>query len=157
MAIRGETHMRQMTIILSAFISVISLSHTVISAEATESPSIIQADALTWGPAQGLPPGAQIAMLYGNPAQKGPVAVRFKFPSGYAIPTHSHPTAEYLTVISGKARMAFGSKADEAQAQPLPAGAFMTLPAGGWHRLWADAETIIELHSTGPFGVKLAK
>jgi quercetin dioxygenase-like cupin family protein len=83
--------------------------------------------------------------------------VRFKFPSDYALPTHSHPTDEYLTVISGKARMAFGPKADEAQAQPLPAGAFMILPAGAWHRLWADAETIIELHSTGPFGVKLAK
>ncbi len=62
-----------------------------------------------------------------------------------------------MTHDSGKARMAFGEKADEAQAQQLPAAAFMTLPASAWHRLWADAETIIELHSTGPFGVKLGK
>ena len=144
-------------IILSALVSVISLGHSVISAQAAGSPNIIQADALTWAPAQGVPAGAQIAVLYGNPSKKGPFAVRFKFPSDYALPTHSHPTDEYLTVISGKARMAFGPKADEAQAQPLPAGAFMILPAGAWHRLWADAETIIELHSTGPFGVKLAK
>ena len=149
--------MQRTAIILSAFVSVISLNHTVISAQAAGSPSIIQADALAWAPAQGLPPGAQMAVLYGNPSKKGPFAVRFKFPSGYALPTHSHPTDEYLTVISGKARMAFGAKADEAQAQPLPADAFMILPAGAWHRLWADAETIIELHSTGPFGVKLAK
>jgi len=149
--------MLPIAIILSAFVSVISLGHSVISAQAAGSPNIIQADALTWAPAQGVPPGAQIAVLYGNPSKKGPFAVRFKFPSDYALPTHSHPTDEYLTVISGKARMAFGPKADEAQAQPLPAGAFMILPAGAWHRLWADAETIIELHSTGPFGVKLAK
>jgi quercetin dioxygenase-like cupin family protein len=142
---------------LSAFVSVISIGHTATSVQAAGSHSIIQADALTWAPAQGLPPGAQMAVLYGNPSKKGPFALRFKFPSGYALPTHSHPTDEYLTVISGKARMAFGAKADEAQAEPYPAGAFMILPAGAWHRLWADADTIIELHSTGPFGVKLAK
>jgi quercetin dioxygenase-like cupin family protein len=143
--------------VLSVVASAISLGQTTILVEAAETPKIIQADALTWGPAQGLPPGAQVAVLYGNPSEKGPFAVRFKFPAGYSVPTHSHPTDEYLTVISGKARMAFGQKADDAQAQPLPANAFMALPAGAWHRLWADAETIIELHSTGPFGVKLAK
>ncbi len=149
--------MRQTAIIFSVLVSVFSIGHVVNSAQAAGSPNIMQADALTWAPAQGLPPGAQVAVLYGNPSKRGPFAVRFKFPAGYALPTHSHPTDEYLTVISGKARMAFGAKADEAQAQPLPVGAFMTLPAGAWHRLWADAETIIELHSTGPFGVKLVK
>jgi quercetin dioxygenase-like cupin family protein len=153
----GGTPMRRTATILSVFVLVISFSHTVVSAQAAGSPNIIQADALTWAPAQGLPPGAQIAVLYGNPSKKGPFAVRFKFPSGYEVATHSHPTDELLTVISGKARMAFGAKADEAHAQPLPAGAFMILPAGAWHRLWTDAETIVELHSTGPFSVKLAK
>jgi quercetin dioxygenase-like cupin family protein len=149
--------MQRIALIFSAFVSISLLSHTLVPAQAAGSANIIQPDALTWAPAQGVPPGAQIAVLYGNPSKKGPFAARFKFPSGYALPTHSHPTDEYLTVISGKARMAFGPKADETQAQPLPAGAFMILPAGAWHRLWSDAETIIELHSTGPFGVKLAK
>jgi hypothetical protein len=53
--------------------------------------------------------------------------------------------------------MAFGEKADAAHAQPLPAGAFMSLPAGAWHRLWTEVETVVELHSTGPFDIKLAK
>jgi quercetin dioxygenase-like cupin family protein len=149
--------MRQIALILSAFVSISLLGHATVPAKAAESPNIIQPDALTWAPAQGVPPGAQVAVLYGNPSKKGPFAVRFKFPSGYEIATHSHPTNEFLTVISGKARMAFGNKADEAHAQPLPAGAFMILPAGAWHRLWTDAETIVELHSTGPFSVKLAK
>jgi quercetin dioxygenase-like cupin family protein len=149
--------MRPTVFTLFAIVSVSLLSHATIPAQAAGSPKIIQPDALTWAPAQGLPPGAQIAVLYGNPSKKGPFAVRFKFPSGYEVATHSHPTDELLTVISGKARMAFGEKADEAHAQPLPAGAFMILPAGAWHRLWTDAETVIELHSTGPFSVKLHK
>ena len=128
-----------------------------IPALAADTPALVQPEALSWGPAPNMPDGTQIAVLYGDPSKTGPFAIRLKFPAGYEVPTHSHPTDEYLTVISGKARMAFGQKADDAQAQPLPANAFMALPAGAWHRLWADAETIIELHSTGPFGVKLAK
>jgi len=149
--------MRRTAMMLCAFVSAIGFGYTAHSALAAGAPNIVQPDAFTWAPAQGLPPGAQVAVLYGNPAKKGPFAMRFKFPAGYAIPTHSHPTDEFLTVISGKARMAFGAKADEAQAQPFAAGAFMSLPAGSWHRLWSDAETVIELHSTGPFAVKVAK
>jgi quercetin dioxygenase-like cupin family protein len=149
--------MRWIATILFALIWIFSLDHLVIAAVVFGKASIIQADALTWTPAQGLPPGAQIAVLYGNPSKKGRFGVRFKFPPGYALPTHSHPTGEYLTVISGKARMAIGGNASEADAQPFSVGAFTILPAGAWHRLWADAETIIELHSTGPFRVKLVK
>jgi quercetin dioxygenase-like cupin family protein len=83
--------------------------------------------------------------------------VRFQFPAGYEIPTHSHPTNEYITVISGKLRMAFGEKAGASGAQPFVAGAFMSLPAGAWHHLWADDASVLELHSTGPFAIKLAK
>ncbi len=149
--------MRRITNILCTVVWVISLVHSAIAAPRVERPSIIRAKALTWAPAQGLAPGAQMAVLYGNPSKKGRFVVRFKFPSGYALPIHSHPADEYLTVISGNVRVAFGARADEAQAQPLPAGDFMILPAGAWHRLWADAETIIELYSSGPFGIKLVK
>src|SRR5262245_11344865 len=46
-----------------------------------------------WGPAPPmLPPGAQIAVLSGDPTKSAPYAVRLKFPANYAIPAHSHPT-----------------------------------------------------------------
>jgi quercetin dioxygenase-like cupin family protein len=125
------------------------------AAESGSGAGIVQPEALTWVPAQGLPAGAEIAVLYGDPSKEGPFAVRFKFPAGYLIATHSHPTDEFLTVLSGKARMAFGEDAAEAKAQPLGPGSFTNLPAGAWHRLWIDADTVIELHSTGPFGMKL--
>ena len=43
-----------------------------------------------WGPAPPmLPPGAEIAVLAGNPGGIGVYTVRLKFPASYAIPAHS--------------------------------------------------------------------
>ena len=123
---------------------------------AADTPSIVQPESLVWMPAEGVPPGAQIAVIYGDPSKEGLFAVRFKFPAGYEIPTHSHPTPEFITMLSGNGRMAFGEKPDAA-TEPLPTGAFMILPAGAWHHLWIDTETVLELHSMGPFAVNLMK
>ena len=147
--------MRQtMRLLLAATAAALMLVPPAIAAESGNGAKIVAPDSLRFMPAQGLPAGAEIAVLYGDPAKEGPFTVRFRFPAGYTVATHSHPTDEFLTVISGKARMAFGEDAEEGKAQPLGPGSFMSLPSGAWHRLWIDAETIIELHSTGPFGVK---
>ena len=115
--------------------------------------AVVQADKLTWMPAPGLPPGAQMAVLFGDPTKEGPFTIRFKFPAGYEVPTHSHPTDEFLTILSGKGRMAFGENAAESGAQELVAGTFTNLPAGAWHKLWIDADAVVELSSIGPFAV----
>ena len=116
---------------------------------------LTDASKLTWAPAEGLPPGAQVTVLYGDPSKARPFALRFKFPKAYLIPTHSHPTDELITVLSGKARMAFGEDASEATAEPMGPSSFMALPAHAWHELWVDDETVLELHSIGPFATKL--
>jgi quercetin dioxygenase-like cupin family protein len=105
-------------------------------------------DALAWAPAADMPPGAEMAVLYGDPSKEGPFVVPFKFPAGSAVPAHSDPTDEFVTIISGKARIAFGEKAGEADAQPMAAGAFISMPAGAWHRLWTDADVVVEVHSS---------
>ena len=128
-----------------------------VAAQAAEGAAIIQPEALVWAPAAGLPPGAKSTVLYGDPSKAGPFALRFDFPAGYEVATHSHPTDEFITVISGKMRMVFGEKGDAGKAQSLGPAAFMSLPAGAWHHLWVDSESIVELHSTGPFGVTLMK
>lgn len=147
--------MQRTALIFSVLVSIFPFGQIAIPAAAAGNSGVVQPDALTWMPAAGLPPGAEIAVLYGDPSKEGPFTVRFKFPAGYQVATHAHPTDEFVTVVSGKARMAFGEGAAEANAQPLAAGTFTTLPGGAWHRLWIDAETIVELHSTGPFGVEL--
>src|SRR6267142_1987897 len=51
---------------------------------------------LTWndltGP--GIPPGAKIAVLHGNPGGAGGFVLRLQFPDGYQVPAHWHPTPE---------------------------------------------------------------
>ena len=153
----GGNRAPRMALILSAFVSIGLLGLVAGSAQAAGTPTITQSEAFTWAPAAGLPPGAKVAVLYGDPSKPGPFAVRFEFPGGYEIPIHSHPTDEFITVISGKMRMALGEKAAATDAQPLVPGSFMSLPAGAWHHLWVDAEGIVELHSTGPFAVLMAK
>ena len=148
--------MRSKNFILSILLAAASSACVTVAARAAEG-TVIQPELSNLGASAGLPPGAEVAVLFGNPGKIGPFAVRFKFPAGYEIPTHSHPTDEVLTVLSGKGRMAFGQKADAEHAKPLFAATFTTLPAGAWHHVWIDAETVIELHSSGLFGVVLAK
>jgi quercetin dioxygenase-like cupin family protein len=146
--------MSRSALVASAFASILFVAQPMLAAaDAPGKPAITQPDAFKWMPAEGLPPGAMVTVLYGDPSKEGPFALRFKFPAGYEVPTHSHPTDEFITVLSGKGRMSFGDKADVTTAEPLPVGAFMSLPAGALHHLWIDAETVVELHSTGPFGV----
>src|SRR3954469_22025042 len=126
----------QSTMWLAAAAALAILAQPLGVAQAAGAPAITQPDAFTWAPAAGLPPGAKMTVLYGDLSKSGPFAVRFQFPAGYEIPTHAHPTDEYITVISGKLRMAFGEKATASGAQAFVPGAFMALPAGSWHHLW---------------------
>ena len=62
-----------------------------------------------WGPAPpSVPPGAQAAVLYGDPGKEGTFAFRLKLPKDYQIPPHTHPKPEIVTVLSGTARLANG-------------------------------------------------
>jgi quercetin dioxygenase-like cupin family protein len=145
--------MSRSALIFSAFAAMLFFGHPAFAAEAAGQPAVVQPDAFKWAPAPGLPPGAQIAVLYGDPSKAVPFGIRLKFPAGYEVPTHSHPTDEFITVLSGNGRMSFGEHAGADSAGPLPTGAFMSLPGGAWHHLWVDAEMVVELHSTGPFEV----
>jgi hypothetical protein len=141
----------RVTLLLSAVVSIVLLGQPAVSAEAGARWKIIQPNALAWVPFADLPPGAEIAVLYGDYAKAEPYAVRLKFPAGYEVANHSHPTGESITVISGNLLMAFGEhgRPGRAGAMPLGSGSITILPAGAFHHLWADAETVIEIHSTG--------
>jgi hypothetical protein len=109
---------------------------------------------LQWGPAPaGLPAGAQMVVLDGNPEKKGSFTVRLRMPDGYKIAPHTHPTIERVTVISGTAHLGMGAKFDQATAQSLSPGAFAVMPAKMEHFVWATGETIVQIHSHGPFKI----
>lgn len=108
-----------------------------------------------WGPAPPfLPAGAEIVVLAGNPMAAEPYVVRLKFPAGYVIPAHSHPTDENVTVVSGRLYMAMGDKVDRATAKPLSVGGFARMPANENHFAFAKETTTIVLHGLGPVEFK---
>ena len=95
----------------------------------TEQHVVLNPADLKWGDVPpGLPPGAKMAVLAGDPTKKGPFTVRMQAPAGYKIPPHTHPTAENLTVISGTFNIGTGDKFDEAAGKALETGGFVVLP-----------------------------
>ena len=101
-----------------------------------------------------LPPGAEIAVLLGSPAEEGPFVIRLKFPADYEVPPHFHSKEEHVTVISGAFGMSTGKTHDRAMAPLLPEGSFVRIPAGEPHFAWTDRETVVQLNGVGPFGVE---
>jgi hypothetical protein len=107
-----------------------------------------------WGAAPpGLPAGAELAVLEGDPAAAGPFTMRGKFPDGYTIPPHTHPADEHVTVIQGTFLMGMGDQFSESAMKELPAGSFAVMPVGTRHFAKAKGETIVQIHGTGPWGI----
>ena len=109
---------------------------------------------IQWAPAPAaLPPGAEAAVIFGDPSKEGLFALRLKLPAGYAIAPHTHPTDEVVTVISGNFKLGMGETADESAATALPAGSFFAMPPGSPHYAFADGETIVQVTTNGPWGL----
>lgn len=116
--------------------------------------TIVTPQEIEWGAAPAsLPPGAQAATLYGDPAMDGPFTLRLKLPKGYTIPPHSHGKPEIVTVISGTLRVGMGDTLDLNQAEALPAGSFFAMSPGMVHFAATDEDTVLQLNSTGPWSI----
>jgi quercetin dioxygenase-like cupin family protein len=109
-------------------------------------------DDVKWGPAPpALPPGAEMALLDGDPTKDGLFVIRAKFPDGYVVPPHWHPTAEHVTVLSGSFGIGLGDTVDKSKVRYLPAGSFVRLGKEERHFAVIKGETVIQVHGTGPF------
>ena len=123
-------------------------------AEAMDGHTIVSPQEIKWGPAPAvLPPGAEAAVLFGDPSKEGLFALRLKLPEGYSVPPHTHPVDEVVTVISGTFKLGMGETADRSVAHPLPAGSFFALPPGEAHYVFIDEETVIQISTVGPWGL----
>jgi quercetin dioxygenase-like cupin family protein len=123
-------------------------------AQTMDGHKVVPAQEIKWGPAPpSIPPGAQAAVLDGDPGKEGMFTLRLKLPKGYHIPPHTHPKPEVVTVISGTFRLGMGKTADQSKAQALPAGSFFALSPGMEHYAFADEDTVVQLNSTGPWGL----
>ena len=101
----------------------------------------------------GLPPGAKMAVLNGDPTKPGPFTVRMNAPAGYIISPHTHPSDERLTVISGSFRIGMGDKPNDAFMKEMSAGGYTALPAGMVHYAKSKVDSIVQIDSEGPFQI----
>jgi quercetin dioxygenase-like cupin family protein len=109
---------------------------------------------LKWGAAPPVfPSGAQMAVLSGDPSKTGTFVVRLKFPAGYKVPAHHHPTDEYVTVIEGDLSLGMGDKLDASKGAALSPGGFAMAPANMNHYAWSKGGAVVQVSAEGPFAM----
>ena len=132
---------------------------TIVAFAQTGTPHVISAvPEAKFGPAPPmLPPGAQLAVLSGNPMGTGAYAVRLRFPANYAIPAHSHPTDENVVVTSGSVTFGMGDKLSKTAAgnKTLDVGGYALMPTSMNHYAFAGEKGAdIVLYGQGPVEFK---
>lgn len=107
-----------------------------------------------WGPAPAVfPPGAEFAVLEGDPSKAEPFTVRLRFPNGYKLPPHTHPTTENVTVIAGTFLAGMGSQFVESKMEAYSAGNFASIPPNHAHYAMARGSTVVQVNAIGPFAL----
>ena len=135
-------------------ILVVGLTSSIAPAFAQSSHILVPPDKVQWGPVPPvLPAGAEIAVLEGNPSEKGPLTLRLRFPANYNIPAHWHSMSERLTVLSGAFNVGMGDKLDRKATQMLAPGGYVSLPAKMHHFAWAATPTVVQINLEGPFDI----
>jgi quercetin dioxygenase-like cupin family protein len=100
------------------------------------------------------PPGAQLAVLDGDPtAATGSFTVRLKMPDGYLIPPHWHPTDEQVTVVDGALRVGMGERVSESAMKTLAVGGYAKMPTGVRHFAQAQGATVVQISGGAPFAI----
>jgi hypothetical protein len=117
---------------------------------------IVPGGNVQWGPASAkLPPGAQFAILHGDPSKPGePYVFRAKLPDGYSVPPHTHPMDGNVTVLSGVFMLGFGDRLDKATTKALTTGSYVMLPKEMPHYNVTRGETILQFHGIGPYDIR---
>ncbi len=109
---------------------------------------------LVWGPGPpSLPKGAKLAIVSGNPNLPGPFIIQLRFPPGYAVPPHSHPTDEHVTVVDGVVSLGMGSVEDRGRMKVLGKGRSIVAPANMAHYASTTQGATVQIRAQGPLQV----
>jgi len=138
-------------VLIASLLALASLPIHAIAAD--DHHATVQADGLKWSAPAAYGPGAQIAVVKGDPAKDGMYVVRLKVPAGFKIPAHQHPNDENVTVISGSFNIGTGDKLDEKKGTLIKAGGYSFVAKGMTHYAWFTEATVLQLHGMGPQGI----
>jgi len=135
---------------------VLAAAAALLGSAAGGSPAVAQINSseLKWGPAPpGLPAGAQLAVLSGDPGKPGLFTVRIKFPAGYTVPPHHHPADEMVTVIEGDFALGMGDKVDREAMTVLKPGGYALAAKTMNHYVTSAGGGVVQITSMGPFQI----
>ena len=102
---------------------------------------------MKWVPAEGLPPGAMMAVLHEDPTTKS-VTFLVKVAKDYHVPKHWHTPNELCTTVKGT----FTTEVD-GKKHDLAQGGTMYLPSKTAHEAWLKANSMLLCQGDGPFDV----
>jgi quercetin dioxygenase-like cupin family protein len=92
--------------------------------------------------------------MQGDPSKAGEeFTVRLRFPNGYRIPAHTHPTAENVTVLKGTFLAGMGEQFSEANLKAFGRDGFVSVPPNHAHYAMARGQTIVQVSAIGPFAL----
>lgn len=112
---------------------------------------------MKWGPAPaGLPKGAQLAVLSGDPGKEGMFTIRLRFPKGYTVAPHNHPADELITVISGQLKYGMGDTFNRGKMKTMVQGGYVVAAKGMNHYVTTPTGGIVQITSHGPFEIAYA-
>lgn len=108
---------------------------------------------LPWGDPDG---GVRFLPLYGSdysvPGQ--PFAFRLHVQPGFEIAPHTHPVVEHITILSGTLHVGLGEAMDRGAATAYGPGSYLAIGAQVVAYMWAEEETVVQVHGVGPFSTE---
>ena len=110
---------------------------------------------IEWKPFPAFPPSALLAIVVGNPSERGPYVTRVKVPGGVKLMPHKHPEDRIYTVMSGVFYIGLGDRFDGEKVMAFPPGSVIVLPGNTAHFHWAKSgEYVTQITAIGPLGME---
>jgi hypothetical protein len=110
---------------------------------------------IDWKPFAAFPPSVRLAVVVGQPSEKGPYVIRVKVPRGVKLMPHKHTEDRIYTVISGIFYIGLGDQFDADKLAAYPPGAVIILPGNTSHFHWAKSgDYITQVTAIGPLGIE---
>ena len=113
---------------------------------------VVRADGTPWTPCPPtLPAGCEMAVLEGDPQAEDLFTIRFRVEDTFVMPPHWHPKDERVTVISGKAAVAFGADSTREEATEFGTGDYYVNARNSVHIVWIEGPTVLQITGIGPW------
>jgi quercetin dioxygenase-like cupin family protein len=118
----------------------------------------VHSDDIAWGPCpKNAPPGCELAVLEGSPQTDGLFTVRIRVGDDFAMPPHTHPREERVTVLKGRMAVVFGVNGMREDASRFGPGDYYVNARDAVHSVWADEPSEIQITGIGPWEVHLVE